>query len=146
MAKRLLEGKLSNGVTYEFETFGARKGIPLKAKVAKILGKPLMNLMGNMGKDDEGDTVIEPEVLKKIMDELLGRLEDDLLGLLESIVSDVKLDGEVRDFDEYYSADYKPMYELAIIVLKGNYGNLLSSVGISHTLSPQEIMKAITPA
>jgi len=132
------EGTLSNGMTYEFRNYGARIGFPLKIKLVSILGTPLIDLIGKVEKDAEGAMSLDKEVLKKLANGLADRLGAEGIDTLETLVAHVKIDGEEKDFDEFYGGDYGLMYEVALQVIKGNYGSLLSLVGISPTHSLAE--------
>lgn len=146
MALKLHKGIVESGGTefhYSFKTMGARKGIPTKLKLIKLIGPSISSGFASVTTDEKGEAVLSTEDLSNLTSTVLEAISDteSALNLIETLLENVYMDNEEVSFDEYWGEDYGLMYKMAIIVAKANFGSLLSLVGVSpmHSLLPKEL-------
>lgn len=141
MALRTVKDTLSNGSTYELTTFKSRETFKIKMNLIKLLGKPLISLIGKVTENEEGEQFIDKEAITPLIDQLVDRVNEDGYELIEQLTKDVKIDGELVDIEEFYSGEIALMYEVALKTIQANYGSLMSLVGISPTHSLSQVLK-----
>lgn len=143
MAIREVKGKMPNGDKYKFTTMPVRKGGPIKIKIGKIFSPAIVGAMGKLKTDKDGDEAISVSDMAGNVAELFDRMDEGnafelMTSCLEGLYikkADATEDDEYErvDVDSYFSANYEDMYRMVGIVLKENFGSLMSLVGISPT-------------
>jgi hypothetical protein len=149
MAAGLVE-KQVDGSTYEFEKWGAEESLATLAKILKIVGKPLSQLVGSFGSED-GKKLLDQEIDSNLLGSAIGSLmesmdEGSTLALIKKLSSEkVLCDGAKISFNLHYQDRLDHLFRVVKAALEVQYGNFLAALfanlGVrrtqSHTIQAQ---------
>ena len=127
-----------NGKKYIIKAFKGRKGLQLKVRLLKVASPMLedLQLLGdaddtksNLGDADDtksNDAIFK--VIKKLVEETDT---DEVLSILEELMTCVSTENGDVDFDTEFQKNYVSLYKLSAEVIKENYGDVFSALGMN---------------
>lgn len=120
-----------DGLTYEFEQFGAKRATKLLVRLSKIIGKPLtLGIAAAQGKS-LAEVQLTSDVLAPVVDALFANLDsDEVQSILEAFTADEKVlcDGKKVFFDKHYEGRLDHMLRVFWAALEVQYGNFFGAV------------------
>jgi len=141
MAAGLIERRV-DGQLYEFQQFGAKQGLALLSRLAKIVGEPLSVLLGNTlkgvtGKDFKVKDILDKEipwdvVLPSAVKALIERLnEDEVIYIVEELTArHAHCNGKRIVFDTHFQGKLlSHLPKVLWAALEVQYGNFSEGEG-----------------
>jgi len=107
-----------NGDKFLITTFGARKGIKLGKKVARVMLPAIGKMYGGDEEVNFGDML---EVIAENLDEL-----DDQT--IEELLSETTVNKYAIDFDSYFAGNYGTLFQLLWEVISANFEDVFSAL------------------
>ncbi|MBG23776.1 MAG: hypothetical protein CMF22_10675 [Idiomarinaceae bacterium] len=107
-----------NGDTFIITSFGARKGIKLGKKVAKIV----LPALGTMYSGQENVTFAD---VLSVVAENLDELDDKTI---EELLSETTVNKYAVDYDKYFSRNYSTLFRLLWEIIEFNFADIFSEL------------------
>lgn len=123
-----------NGDTYLVFQLPPSEALPLKFKLAKILGPSLAELLEGIdiaGDNQKASGKAVIEAISKIFSELDP---EEITKLIQKVVSRVRKNGKHVIFDEDFQDDFNTLYKIFFWVLQVNFGNFFEGLGLKAGL------------
>lgn len=117
-----------NGKKYIVSAFKGRKGLQLKVRLLKV-ASPMLDEIQSLGDADDAksnDAIFK--LIKKLVEETDT---DEVLSILEELMTCVTTENGAVDFDTEFQKNYVSLYKLSAEVIKENYGDVFSALGMN---------------
>ena len=117
-----------NGKKYIIKAFKGRKGLQLKLRLSKVASPMLedLQLLGDADDTKSNDAIFK--LIKKLVEETDT---DEVLSILEELMTCVSTENGDVDFDTEFQKNYVSLYKLSAEVIKENYGDVFSALGMN---------------
>ena len=117
-----------NGKKYIIKAFKGRKGLQLKVRLLKVASPMLedLQLLGDADDAKSNDAIFK--LIKKLVEETDT---DEVLSILEELMTCVSTENGDVDFDTEFQKNYVSLYKLSAEVIKENYGDVFSTLGMN---------------
>lgn len=117
-----------NGKKYIIKAFKGRKGLQLKVRLLKVASPMLedLQLLGDADDAKSNDAIFK--LIKKLVEETDT---DEVLSILEELMTCVSTENGDVDFDTEFQKNYVSLYKLSAEVIKENYGDVFSALGMN---------------
>ena len=117
-----------NGKKYIIKAFKGRKGLQLKVRLLKVASPMLedLQLLGDADDTKSNDAIFK--LIKKLVEETDT---DEVLSILEELMTCVSTENGDVDFDTEFQKNYVSLYKLSAEVIKENYGDVFSTLGMN---------------
>ena len=117
-----------NGKKYIIKAFKGRKGLQLKVRLLKVASPMLedLQLLGDADDTKSNDAIFK--LIKKLVEETKT---DEVLSILEELMTCVSTENGDVDFDTEFQKNYVSLYKLSAEVIKENYGDVFSALGMN---------------
>lgn len=117
-----------NGKKYIIKAFKGRKGLQLKVRLLKVASPMLedLQLLGDADDTKSNDAIFK--LIKKLVEETDT---DEVLSILEELMTCVSTENGDVDFDTEFQKNYVSLYKLSVEVIKENYGDVFSALGMN---------------
>ena len=117
-----------NGKKYIIKAFKGRKGLQLKVRLLKVASPILedLQLLGDADNTKSNDAIFK--LIKKLVEETDT---DEVLSILEELMTCVSTENGDVDFDTEFQKNYVSLYKLSAEVIKENYGDVFSALGMN---------------
>ena len=117
-----------NGKKYIIKAFKGRKGLQLKVRLLKVASPMLedLQLLGDADDTKSNDAIFK--LIKKLVEETDT---DEVLSILEELMTCVSTENGGVDFDTEFQKNYVSLYKLSAEVIKENYGDVFSALGMN---------------
>ena len=117
-----------NGKKYIIKAFKGRKGLQLKVRLLKVASPMLedLQLLGDTDDTKSNDAIFK--LIKKLVEETDT---DEVLSILEELMTCVSTENGDVDFDTEFQKNYVSLYKLSAEVIKENYGDVFSALGMN---------------
>lgn len=117
-----------NGKKYIIKAFKGRKGLQLKVRLLKVASPMLedLQLLGDADDTKSNDAIFK--LIKKLVEETNT---DEVLSILEELMTCVSTENGDVDFDTEFQKNYVSLYKLSAEVIKENYGDVFSALGMN---------------
>lgn len=133
--------KLINGHTYSVTQFPARHAFMLKARLAKLLGPALAEILASLNgvsKESILSADIDLSAISAALNKLLGAVdEQSTMDLILKLLSCTRMDGkEITEqlFDIEFAGNLSDVYKVLAFVIEVNYGDFFGSNGIGNLI------------
>ena len=117
-----------NGKKYIIKAFKGRKGLQLKVRLLKVASPMLedLQLLGDADDTKSNDAIFK--LIKKLVEETDT---DEVSSILEELMTCVSTENGDVDFDTEFQKNYVSLYKLSAEVIKENYGDVFSALGMN---------------
>ena len=117
-----------NGKKYIIKAFKGRKGLQLKVRLLKVASPMLedLQLLGDADDTKSNDAIFK--LIKKLVEETDT---DEVLSILEELMTCASTENGDVDFDTEFQKNYVSLYKLSAEVIKENYGDVFSALGMN---------------
>ena len=117
-----------NGKKYIIKAFKGRKGLQLKVRLLKVASPMLedLQLLGDADDTKSNDAIFK--LIKKLVEETDT---GEVLSILEELMTCVSTENGDVDFDTEFQKNYVSLYKLSAEVIKENYGDVFSALGMN---------------
>lgn len=128
-----------NGTDYIINAFTSDKGLPLLARVTKIFGPVVAEMMkAKTLLDDEGNPIVDEDGslvedidFGSLFQTLFFEGTEGVVALVNDLIRDVSKGGVTINIGKEFQLNYVAMLELAVEVVKFNFKDVFQRLGFN---------------